>query len=351
MIANAVFTIADALLVAGALAWVAKRRDAPAFLRSFVWAGVPSMIGAAALSADGFQFFRHVAVFLFVLLPLYLAGSAALLFRRDRRLAAAVAVGALGLVAVGVDAFLVEPERLEVTRHRMTTSKLRTPLRIAVLSDLQTDAPGEYERRAIRLALAERPDVILLPGDFIQIGDPEAYARAAADLRQIFVSEGLRAPLGVYAVGGNTDGPGWRTVFEGLPVRAFTETVRHRQGPIGVLALSMEDSRTGDVRDDSPSDLFEIVLGHYPDFALSGVRGDLLVAGHTHGGQVQLPGWGPLLTFSRVPRAWAAGGLFPIPGNRTLVVSRGIGMERAEAPRLRFLCRPEVVIIDVEPEE
>jgi len=63
---------------------------------------------------------------------------------------------------------------------------------------------------------------------------------------------------------------------------------------------------------------------------------------------VQLPFIGPLMTLTAVPRAWASGVTTIAPG-KTLVVSRGIGMERGHAPRLRFLCRPEVVVIDLLP--
>ncbi len=83
---------------------------------------------------------------------------------------------------------------------------------------------------------------------------------------------------------------------------------------------------------------------------LGPVEADLLIAGHTHGGQVRLPLIGPLLNLSRVPRGWIAGATTLAPG-RTLIVSRGIGMERANAPRLRFLCRPELVVIDLVPSE
>jgi predicted MPP superfamily phosphohydrolase len=65
---------------------------------------------------------------------------------------------------------------------------------------------------------------------------------------------------------------------------------------------------------------------------------------------VRLPGFGPILTFSQVPRAWAAGRTEIAPGT-TLIVSRGLGMERHYAPRLRFLCRPELVFITLQPSQ
>ena len=86
-----------------------------------------------------------------------------------------------------------------------------------------------------------------------------------------------------------------------------------------------------------------------PNFALGQVQADLLVAGHTHGGQVQLPLIGPMVVNCRIPHRWAAG-FTDLRGGGKLLVSRGIGMERGYAPRLRFLCRPELVVIDLTPE-
>jgi predicted MPP superfamily phosphohydrolase len=72
-------------------------------------------------------------------------------------------------------------------------------------------------------------------------------------------------------------------------------------------------------------------------FAADGYQ--LLLAGHTHGGQVALPGIGPILRHTRLPRRQAAGLSWPRPG-RALVVSRGLGT--SELP-VRFASRPEVV--------
>jgi predicted MPP superfamily phosphohydrolase len=70
----------------------------------------------------------------------------------------------------------------------------------------------------------------------------------------------------------------------------------------------------------------------------------LTLSGHTHGGQLQLPLVGPLTTASNVPRDVAAGGLHSLDGRR-LYVSRGIGVERDQAPRLRFGAPPEISIV------
>jgi predicted MPP superfamily phosphohydrolase len=71
-----------------------------------------------------------------------------------------------------------------------------------------------------------------------------------------------------------------------------------------------------------------------------------VLAGHTHGGQVVVPFFGPPVTAIRLPRRYA-GGLNDYEGT-PLHVSRGVGMERGFAPQLRFLCPPEICVIDLK---
>ncbi len=75
-------------------------------------------------------------------------------------------------------------------------------------------------------------------------------------------------------------------------------------------------------------------------------RVDLALAGHTHGGQIVLPFFGPPLTLTGLERPYAAGGLHDYHGI-PLHVSRGVGMERGSAPQVRFLCPPEICLLDV----
>ncbi len=76
-------------------------------------------------------------------------------------------------------------------------------------------------------------------------------------------------------------------------------------------------------------------------------RIDLLVSGHTHGGQVSVPFFGPPITLSSVPRDVAAGGLHVVDGRR-IYVSRGVGLERGTAPRIRFRVPPEVSLLTLK---
>lgn len=320
------------------------------------WAALAAIGGvtaalAAILGLGGFGVLQLLSFGVFVYAPFFLVAAAALLARRHRRVALAMAALGVLMVGVGVDAFLIEPTWLEVTRHEIRSPLLKDRVRVVVLSDFQTDTFGDYERRVLDTVMAQEADLILLPGDYVQIpGDREKRAALTEEIRDYLRQIHFSAPLGVLAVMGDVETPGWERLFSGLPVTTFNQTSTVQlSDQIVVTALSRGDSRQGDLRIERTPDRFHIVFGHAPDFALADVEADLLVAGHTHGGQVRLPGIGPLLTLSRVPRSWAAGRT-DLGDGRVLVVSRGTGMERHMAPRMRFLCRPEVVVLELVPD-
>lgn len=95
-----------------------------------------------------------------------------------------------------------------------------------------------------------------------------------------------------------------------------------------------------------------VVLYHYPypdvvpEAAAS--RVDLLCAGHVHGGQVALPFYGALITFSKDDKLYERG-LYALPSGGSMYVSRGIGMEGGTAPQVRFCSRPKVALIELTP--
>jgi len=308
-------------------------------------------LSALQFREDNFGKLQLFVWTVFLQVPLFLSGVVVLLWRRARL----VACGSLALIAllvlIVIDAFLIEPRWLEVSTITLTTAKVQQPLRIVVLADIQTDRPGAYEERALRTAMAAQPDLVLLAGDYIQLGRrSRSDVEECQALNAIMDRVGVDAPLGVYAIQGNVDRAGvWPTIFAGLPVTTLETTTQVDVGPAVLTALSMSDAFDAGMVV-TPHDKFHIVLGHSPNFSLGAVDADLLIAGHTHGGQVQLPFIGPLMTLTVAPRAWASGVTTIAPG-KTLVVSRGIGMERSHAPRLRFLCRPELVVIDVIPAE
>jgi predicted MPP superfamily phosphohydrolase len=293
---------------------------------------------------------QYLSWLVFLHLPIYVAFFALRLDKRHRVVRVVLWCTTGLIAAIGFDAFLVEPQALEVTHRRLIIPKVDRPLRIAVLADIQTDRPGAYEQRVLACVKQENPDLILFAGDYIQIADRQAYLEAVAKLNQLIQQADLHPPLGSIAVQGNIDYTRpWKKVFADTDTTVVGEETTLDLGPVVVTTLSMAqsyDTRTAVTTQDK----YHIVLGHVPNYALGDIHADLLIAGHTHGGQVRLPFIGPLLTFSQVPRAWAAGQTEIAPG-KTLLVSRGIGHECAYAPRLRFLCRPELAIMDILPEQ
>ena len=205
---------------------------------------------------------------------------------------------------------------------------------------------GDYERQALAQAQALEPDLLLWAGDYVQVYEPQAYQVQLQALH----SELLKLSIPGLAVGGDIDGLGrWQGIFEGTQTQALSRSQTLDLGPIAVTGLTLADSRS-----QSPPipslDKPHVVLGHAPDFALSRPDAELLLAGHTHGGQVQLPGIGPLMTLSEVPREWASG-VTQLSASSTLVVWRGVGLERADAPRLRLFCEPQLVLIHLLPSD
>lgn len=313
-----------------------------------LWLALLVAVGLAVFVVGNlFALFQFVGWLLFVHLPLTAAGAAVLLFRRDhRRPAVILALAAALLGCVAVEAYWLEPRDLEVTEFTIESAKLEKPLRIAVLADLQTDRMGDHERQALAAVVAAAPDLILLPGDYLQVYDGRRSA-VAADFRRALTDSGFAAPLGAFALRGDMEPDDWPGLFAGTEVTPVEGRQVVELGDLVLTLLPPQESHDPRLRVEERAG-FHLVVGHAPDFALGAIDGDLLVAGHTHGGQVRLPWFGPLLTFSRVPRAWAAG-LTDLGGGRSLLVSRGVGMERGWAPRVRFLCRPEVVVVNLLP--
>jgi predicted MPP superfamily phosphohydrolase len=365
------------LIVGGpslALAWCWRRHLAPrkVLATGLAWIVVEAvgLVGVALCGAvvlarflpDGrFAAIRFLAQAVFgegFLLLLWLTW---LLSRRGARwLTTAGALILAALLTIYWDSYHREPFDLKVRHHTLDRSRGRDSrtLRILHLSDIQVWRVGPYEERIVRAAVEQRPDIILMTGDYVQTRLTPDYWERAAELRDLLRREGFAAPLGIHAVPGDVDGDGVG-LFDGLGVRWLRNESRVIDLPGGrrmtLVGLARDTSRRRGgrsaldvVREAPAGDLF-VVMGHGPDFVseLAGrVPVDLALAGHTHGGQIVLPFFGPPLTLTRLPRRYAAGGLNDYAGV-ALHVSRGAGMERGSAPQIRFLCPPEICLIEM----
>ena len=327
-------------------AWRNKNRHRQ-LISLLVWI-IVAIIMSALPSRGPFHTMRLRSFIVFLHFPFVLLCLALRQRRQDPRGSLVFGILSFVVMLIGFDAFLIEPSWLEVTTYRLTSNKIKKPFSIAVVADIQTDRVSNYERKVLSRLSKLDVDLILMPGDYVQEPDRIKRQQVIAELRDCFQDFNLDAHLGVFAARGNIDATGWSKLFEGLPVTLFANTRSIDTGEVRITGLSLHDSFNPHL--ELPrTDRFHIVFGHAPDFALGDTGGDLLIAGHTHGGQVRLPILGPVLTLSRVHRSWAAG-MTKIGQGSTLIVSRGIGMERGFAPRLRFNCRPELAIINVVPD-
>lgn len=258
--------------------------------------------------------------------------------------------------AVGWHATHVAPYDLRVDHVVLTDPQPRSnaTLRIGVLADLQTESVGGYEERAVRRLMLQEPDVVLIPGDVFQAPDAAFEANRPA-LVELLGS--IDAPGGVFIVDGDVDGNRLPSLAEDAGITHLRDElarvhVRGRDLTIAGMALHpTQRRRTANLQLAAVDDgSFRILLAHRPDWIRLMPEGgaDLVVAGHTHGGQVAIPWYGPPLTHSALPRHVAAGGLHEVSG-MPIYVSTGVGHEQQGAPQVRFLTRPSVGIIDVEP--
>jgi len=281
---------------------------------------------------------------------------------------ALLTIGNLALTGNVLDSLWAEPFRLGVTRLEIQSHKLAgsPPLRVLHLSDLHVERITTRERKLLELVAELRPDLIVFTGDFLNL----SYARdvrAQADCREVLSK--LHAPLGVFAVTGSSPADPPQVVeslLDGLDMRRLdneVEPVCMSSGEQPALAL-VGITCTHDVRVDgqaferamanvanNPSPPFTLLLYHSPDLMPQAVRArvDLFLCGHTHGGQIRLPFVGALVTSSRFWKKYEMGRY--VKENTILYVSRGIGMEGMGAPRARFLCPPEIELIELRGPE
>lgn len=296
---------------------------------------------------------RTVAALVLALLLPWL-GSSWTLF-----LLAAVEVVGSGLLYWGA---AVEPFRLSLTRLELALPGLpagSTPLRLLHISDLHLERMTRREEQVLALAKQAEPDLILITGDYVNLSyneDEVTHYEVRELLRR------LEAPFGVYATLGSppVDLPHViPALFSDLPVRLLRDEWECLDLPGGrqlVLLgldcshdLDVDGARLRGVLQQAPNGVPRVLLYHSPELMPEAARHglDLYLCGHTHGGQVRLPGYGAILTSSQLGRAYVMGHYRE--GKTNLYVSRGVGLEGLSAPRVRFLSPPEITLVTLRP--
>ncbi len=276
--------------------------------------------------------------------------------------------GTLLALALGSYAHWVEPCWIAVTRHEVVLPIDRT-VELAHLTDLHTTGRGRREETMLALLAARRPDCIVITGDTLEQDGTFEQCRP--------LLSALKAPLGIYMVRGNWETASTHRLPQGQSLREFLHDcgvtlLKNESVEIvpGLWLVGLDDFVWGapDLTRATaaiPDGAARVALIHEPEFFdLSGAdsaassdhefttpseRGrtagayDLLLAGHTHGGQVRLPLLPPLFLPSGCGHY--VEGWYEKPGAR-LYVSRGLGMSGLP---FRFCCRPELAIHVLTP--
>ena len=269
-----------------------------------------------------------------------------------RKFLTRAALAGLGLAGAGVlDGFFIEPNWIEIERISFPVRDLPGAFegfRVILISDTHCGPylSPTFIEKAVALANKQQPDAVLLLGDYVHRNRShikpgiEPFAR-------------LHAREGVFAVLGNHDH--WEGAAETSQALADAGVVELTnrctvitRGADALAIGGVDDpwegqpdvaAALGDVAPDVP----RLLMSHTPDYAEEmpgGVRVDLILSGHTHGGQVHVPFYGAPILPSRYGQKYCAG---LVSGPQCPVyVTRGLGMI---TPPVRFLCRPELTVM------
>ena len=262
-------------------------------------------------------------------------------------------VRGLGAVAIGTAAgaaahgFMYERHHVLVTEETLEVVGWPEPLaglRVGFLTDLHRSATVSHDMiaNAVQMVMAHTPEVVIIGGDYVTNRDRRYVQPAAAALA------GLRAPFGVFAVLGNHDDE--RDVTPALTaydievLRDARTRVTMRGEPVELAGLRYWTHKISDItrvlRGASPTLL---LIAHTPKRLIeaTALSVPLMLSGHTHGGQIVLPGLGAI-----------AAREFPVVAgsarreNTTVFVSRGVGTVYIP---VRLNCPPEVAILKIVP--
>jgi len=250
--------------------------------------------------------------------------------------------------------FMIEPDLLRVREVRIETGKWPAalpPLKMVAIADIHAGAPYIDEAKLDRIVVeanARDPDVVVLLGDYVEnvpLGRPMRPETIARHLGQ------LKARHGVFAVLGNHEWYGdgehvWRAL-EAVGIRVLENQAAPLPGSGGrvwLAGIADDGTRISDVPGTLraiPKDATVIAITHDPA-VFRGIpsRVALTLAGHTHGGQVVLPLWGPLGFPGGAPLRYARGHIRE--DGRDLFVTSGIGTSLLP---VRFGVLPEIVVL------
>jgi uncharacterized protein len=243
--------------------------------------------------------------------------------------------------------YAYERHRIGVTQASLPVSGLAPELdglRIGLITDVHHSkmVPAEDVTRAVNLLLAQTPDMIVLGGDYVTFGD-RAFVGPVAELLAP-----LHAPHGVFAILGNHDDdrdmPAALTAQHIRVLKDARTRVEIRGTALEVAGIRYWTRRPAEIaRVLRKTADTVLLLAHDPRRLTEAAALDVpvVLSGHTHGGQVLVPGIGPIVTRKRFPIIQGVG----TQDNTAIFVSRGVGTVYVP---VRINCPPEVAVVTLK---
>jgi uncharacterized protein len=276
----------------------------------------------------------------------------------------------IGMSSVGAEAYYyvrdIEPSWLDITHISLRLSRLTQAFygyRLVHISDLHTDdtwMTADRLRTVVQTINNLHPDLLVITGDYVT-DYLHSSKRTLAELRN------LRAKDGIFGTLGNHDHwAGAEIITEIIYANHIQvlnnaiHTIRRNEQMLHIVGMGdlLVQSKSvvtaawsclpvlNGLTASLPEEGAAVLLVHEPDFAdvtASVGRYDLQLSGHSHGGQVRVPFYGPL---ELPPLAQKyPGGLYRV-GDLVHYTSRGLGMVK---PQVRFNCRPEITVFELYP--
>ncbi len=256
---------------------------------------------------------------------------------------------------------IIEPNLIVIRRRRFALP-LQTPLKIAIASDFHIGIyrKKSFTRKIVRAINALKADIVLIPGDFMD--DEEV---PMSDLEPL---KDLQSRYGVFAVTGNHDAGAYLSHVTGIPYfkKDRTPELQKRLTSYGITFLRnasktlkingeeliiagtddafMQTCDPKKTLQDLPKNTPVVLLSHTPDVIIDTAshRANLIVSGHTHGGQIRLPFIGALIPIPDKIGRYFDRGLFNVTSTCALLITEGIGVTGVRA---RLFCPPEIVVL------
>ena len=256
-------------------------------------------------------------------------------------------IAIIGVLCVIYGRF-IEPTWIQVNTFEIQTPKLvSTNFRVVQITDLHCDDKPLNEPKMISTINALEPDVIVFTGD-------AANTKNGATLFQETLKQ-LKAKLARVAVDGNFEvrNRRRREFFNGTGFKFLgRDAVKIEKDGEAIYISGLSCGNPGGFEPlmrDVPQEYYSIFLHHYSDLVedIGEANVDLYLCGHTHGGQIAMPIYGAIITLSKFGKKYEAG-MYEV-GKTTMYVNRGIGLEQAPAPKIRFWARPEIAVFDIKP--